>query len=49
VTEDFQAWPCRRFAADGSKVFVMVWDNASWHVGKRAQRRIGRQNRKVKR
>jgi len=49
VTEDFLAWPCRQFAAEGKKVFVLVWDNASWHVGKRVRCRIGGHNRKVKR
>jgi hypothetical protein len=42
-------WPCQQFTAEGKKVFGLVWDNASWHVGKRVQRRIGGQNRKVKR
>jgi hypothetical protein len=41
--------PCRQFAAEGKNVFVLVWDNASWQVGKRMQRRIGGYNRKVKR
>ena len=49
VTEDFLGWLCERFAAEGKRVFVLVWDNASWHVSKRVRRWIGAHNRKVKR
>src|SRR5579875_2781347 len=45
VTEDFLSWLCQRFAAEGKKVFVLVWDNASWHVSKRVRRWIGAHNR----
>jgi hypothetical protein len=49
VTEDFLGWLCARFAQEGKKVFVLVWDNASWHINKRVGRWIGEHNRKVKR
>jgi transposase len=49
VTEDYLGWLCGRFAKEGKKVFVLVWDNASWHVSKRVRRWIGEHNRKVKR
>ena len=49
VTEDYLAWLCERFAAEGKKVFVLVWDNAAWHVSKRVRRWIGAHHRKVKR
>ena len=49
VTEDFLGWLCERFAAEGKRVFVLVWDNASWHVSKRVRRWIGAHNRRVKR
>jgi DDE superfamily endonuclease len=49
VTEDFLGWLCERFATEGKKVFVLIWDNASWHVSKRVRRWIGAHNRKVKR
>jgi transposase len=49
VTEDFLGWLCRRFAAEGKGVFVLVWDNASWHVSKRGRRWIELHNRRVKR
>ena len=43
VTEDFLGWLCERFAAEGKRVFVLVWDNASWHVSKRVRHRSGAQ------
>src|SRR5207248_2916660 len=36
-------------AAEGKRVFVLVWDNAAWHVSKRARRWVGAHNRRVKR
>jgi hypothetical protein len=48
VTEDFLGWLCQRFAAEGKKVFVLVWDNADWHVSKRVRRWIGAHNRRVR-
>lgn len=48
VTEDFLAWLCGRFAAEGKRVFALVWDNAAWHVSKRVRRWIGAHNRRVK-
>ena len=49
VTEDYLGWLCERFAREGKKVFVLVWDNAAWHVSKRVRRWIGAHNRRVKR
>ena len=49
VTEDYLGWLCERFAAEGKKVFVLVWDNASWHISKRVRRWIGAHNRRVQR
>jgi transposase len=49
VTEDFLDWACGVFAGEGKKVFVLVWDNASWHVSKRVRAWIDRHNRRVSR
>src|SRR5262245_5688633 len=38
VTADYLGWLCARFAGEGKKVFVLVWDNASWHISKRVRR-----------
>ena len=49
VTEDFLAWLCEHFAAEGKRVFVLVWDNAAWHVSRRVRRWLGAHNRRVQR
>ena len=49
VTEDFLGWVCGQLAAEGKRVFVLVWDNAAWHVSKRVRGWIGRHNRRVSR
>ena len=49
VTEDFLAWACEQFAAEGKRVFVLVWDNAAWHVSKRVRAWIAGHNRRVRR
>src|SRR5262249_40253628 len=49
VTEDYLGGLVARFAKEGKKVFVLIWDNASWHVSGRVRRWIGAHNRKVKR
>ena len=48
TTEDFLAWVCRELAGEGKKVFVLVWDNAAWHVSKRVRKWIERHNRRVR-
>ncbi|MGH3427661.1 MAG: transposase [Mycobacteriales bacterium] len=48
VTEEFLAWACARLAADGKRVLVLVWDNASWHVSKRVRAWIRAHHRRVK-
>jgi transposase len=49
TTEEFLGWVCRELAAEGKKVFVLVWDNAAWHVSKRVRGWIERHNRRVRR
>ena len=49
TTEDFLGWVCGELAAEGKRVFVLVWDNAAWHVSKRVRRWIARHNRRVRR
>lgn len=49
VTEDFLGWACGVFAGEGKKVFVLVWDNAAWHVSRRARRWIETHDRRVRR
>src|SRR3954466_4644912 len=49
VTTDFLAWGADRLAADGKRVWVLVWDNAAWHVSRAVRAWIGAHNRTVKR
>jgi len=49
VTEDFLGWVCETLAAEGKRAFVLVWDNAAWHVSKRVRAWIARHNRRVSR
>ena len=49
VTEDFLGWLCERFDQEGKRVFVVVWDNASWHISKRVRDWIAAHNRRVRR
>jgi hypothetical protein len=49
VTADDLGWRCGKFAAEGKRVFAMVWDNAAWHVRQRVRLGIGAHHRKVKR
>ncbi|MBY0461042.1 MAG: transposase, partial [Gemmataceae bacterium] len=47
VTEDFLDWVCRTLAAEGKRVFVLVWDNAAWHVSQRVTAWIAAHNERV--
>ena len=47
VTEDFLGWVCRELAAEGKKVFALVWDNASWHVSGRVTAWVAAHNARV--
>src|SRR3954447_13434761 len=44
-------WPggADRLAAEGKRVWVLVWDNAAWHVSRAVRAWIGAHNRTVKR
>ena len=49
VTTAFLAWGADRLAAEGKRVWVLVWDNAAWHVSRAVRAWIGAHNRAVKR
>jgi hypothetical protein len=48
VTEDFLAWACARLAAEGKRVLLLVWENASWHVSQRVRSWIQGHNRRAR-
>lgn len=48
VTIDFLDWVCERLEAAGTRVWALIWDNASWHKSKKVRRWIRRHNARVK-
>jgi transposase len=48
ITEQFLAWCCTRLQQTGVRVWVLIWDNASWHVSKRVRAWIRTHNWQVK-
>jgi transposase len=48
ITEQFLAWCCTRLQEAGARVWLLIWDNASWHVSKRVRAWIRAHNRQVK-
>jgi transposase len=49
VTLDFLAWGVKQLAREGKRVWVVVWDNASWHKSQQVCRWIRAHNQRVKR
>ena len=49
VTTTFLAWVAHRLVTEGKRVWVLVWDNAAWHVSRAVQTWIGEHNRTVTR
>jgi DDE superfamily endonuclease len=48
ITIRFLSWCCQKLQAAGKKVWVLIWDNASWHVSKEVRGWIASHNRGVK-
>ena len=48
ITTRFLSWCCQKLEGLGKKVWVLIWDNASWHTSREVRRWIGRHNREVK-
>ena len=48
ITEQFLGWCCGKLQQVGVRVWVLIWDNASWHVSKRLRAWIRTHNRQVK-
>ena len=48
VTTAYLAWCSERLAARGVRVWVLVWDNAGWHISREARSWLRRHNRAVK-
>src|SRR5258708_14261427 len=44
----FLDWACAKLEASGVPVWVLIWDNASWHVSKAVRAWIRDHNQQVK-
>src|SRR5438132_63402 len=47
VTIAYLEWVCKRLAAEGKRVLVLIWDNASWHVSREVRDWLRQHNRCV--
>jgi len=48
ITTRFLFWCCQELQASGKKVWVLIWDNASWHICTEVREWIASHNREVK-
>jgi hypothetical protein len=48
VTCAFLGWVAAQLAAEGVRVLVLVWDNASWHISQEGRAWLKQHNRAVK-
>ena len=48
LTSQFLEWSCGKLHALGKRVWILVWDNASWHISRAGQAWIREHNRQVK-
>lgn len=48
ISIEFVDWCCGKLELMGKKAFLMVWDNASWHISHEVCEWIRNHNRQVK-
>ena len=48
ISTQFLDWCCDRLAAQGKRAWLLIWDNASWHISKIVQTWIREHNQQVK-
>jgi hypothetical protein len=48
ITNRFLWWCCQKLEDLGKKAWVLIWDNASWHISREVRGWIASHNRKVK-
>ncbi len=48
ITTRFLSWCSEKLEAAGKRVWVLIWDNASWHISKAVREWIDSHNREVK-
>ena len=48
ISTQFLDWCCERLAAQGKRSWLLIWDNASWHISQMGRTWIREHNRQVK-
>src|SRR5215204_2016267 len=48
ITTRFLSWCSEKLEAAGKRVWVLIWDNASWHISKEVREWIASHNREAK-
>ena len=48
TTTQFLEWCCTRLQAQGKTSWLLIWDNASWHVSKQVRSWVRSHNSEVK-
>jgi transposase len=48
LTTQFLAWSSAKLAAEGTRAWLLIWDNAPWHVSKHVRDWVRVHNRQVK-
>jgi DDE superfamily endonuclease len=48
LTTRFLSWCCKKLQVEGKRVWILVWDNASWHISGEVREWIASHNRRVK-
>jgi hypothetical protein len=48
ITTQFLEWCCTRLHAQGKSAWLLIWDNASWHVSKQVRTWIREHNQQVR-
>ena len=49
LTTQFLSWCAERLASHGTRVLILIWDNAAWHRSREVRSWLGEHNRAVKR
>jgi hypothetical protein len=49
ITTQFLDWCCTQLQAQGKTIWLLIWDNASWHYSKQVRTWIREHNQQVKR
>jgi hypothetical protein len=48
LTIQFLEWSCGKMQTLGKRVWILIWDNASWHISRKVREWLREHNRQVK-